>query len=157
MCLWKQNFSFGGNFIQSTSHQIFCYLISRMAIRNKIKLFESLLSYFHILGTFSPDSSKNRRLNQRNVFVLFIYIQLIVSAFAFTLFKAESLIEYGLNFYGYVTQSLCTFIVLFQIYRMLDILKFIENCELLIERSKFVKQLKFDIFSIMNYNFSFTY
>lgn len=110
-----------------------------MANRHKIKLFESLLSYFQILGTFSPESIENRRFNPRNVFVLFIYIQLIVTAFAYTLFKAQNPIEYGLNFYGYVTQSLCTFVVLLQMYRMLDILKFIENCEKFIARRKFRK------------------
>lgn len=109
-----------------------------MVIRNRIKLFQSLLKYFQILGTFSPELSENRRLNQRNVSVLFIYIQLIVSAFAFTLLKAETLIELGLNFYGYVTQSLCTFVVVFQICRMLEILTFIENCEKFIERSMFM-------------------
>lgn len=107
-----------------------------MVIRKKIKLFQSLLEYFQILGTFSPELNENRRLNQRNIFVLFINIQFMVSAFAFTLFKAKTFIEYGLNFYGYMTQSLCIIVVSLQIYRMLDILKFIENCEKLIEMSE---------------------
>lgn len=107
-----------------------------MVIRKKIKLFQSLLEYFQILGTFSLELNENRRLNQRNIFVLFINIQFMVSAFAFTLFKAKTFIEYGLNFYGYMTQSLCIIVVSLQIYRMLDILKFIENCEKLIEMSE---------------------
>lgn len=136
MHLWKKFFSFFEDIPNDRRH-------IKMAIQKKIKLFQSLFEYFQILGTFSPELNENRKLNQRNIFVLFCYIQLIVSAFAFTLFKATTLIEFGLNFYGYVTQSLCTFIVLLQIYRMLDILKFIENCEKLIEMSKSTETNRF--------------
>lgn len=110
-----------------------------ITIEKEIKLFQSLLKYFQILGTFSSELSENRGLNQRNVVVQFINVQLIVSAVAFTLLKAETLIEYGLNFYAYVTQSLCTFFIFLQIYRMLEILKFIKNCEKFIEQSMFIK------------------
>lgn len=110
-----------------------------MANVNEIRLFESVLEYFQILGTFSPKRSENGRINKRNLFVFFIYLQLIVPAFAYTLFKAQTLIEFGLNFYAYFTQSLCTFIISLLIYRMLDILTFIDNCKKLIEISKFQK------------------
>lgn len=114
-----------------------------MAGQTEIKLFQSLRRYFQILGTYSPESNENRKFNPRNVFVLFCYTQLFVSVLAFTLFKAKAVVEFGLNYYGYMTEVLCIFVVLLQTYRMDDITKLIENCEKFVEMSKLISQNRF--------------
>ena len=107
-----------------------------MADEKRIKLFQSLRKYFRILGTFSPESDENHLFNPRNVFVLICYIQMLLSVLAFTLFKATKVVEFGLNWYGYVTEVLCVFNILLLIYRMADISKLIKNCEDFIQFSK---------------------
>lgn len=102
----------------------------------KIELFLSLRKYFQILGSYSPESEKKRSFNPRNIFTLFCYIQLFLSVLAFTFFRAETIIEYGLNYYGYVTEALHTFVILSQIFGMAGILELIENCEGFIDNSK---------------------
>lgn len=107
-----------------------------MAHQIEIRLFQSLQSYYQILGTFSPESDSSHQFKPRNIFTLFCYTQLFVSAVAFTIFKATTIIEFGLNYYGYMTELLCVFVILTHIYRMNDILKLIENCEDFIAKSK---------------------
>lgn len=107
-----------------------------MASEMKIKLFQSLRKYFQTLGTLSPESNENHRFNPRNVFVLCCYIQMFASVLAFTMLKATAVVEFGLNYYGYMTEVLCVFAILTQIYCMVDILALVESCEKFIEMSK---------------------
>lgn len=107
-----------------------------MAGQLKLKMFQSLRKYFQILGTYSPGPDESRLFNLKNIFTLFCYIQLFISAVAFTLFKAKTVIEFGLNYYGYMTELLCVFVISTQIYQMNNILKLIEDCEDFIEKSK---------------------
>lgn len=105
----------------------------------KIKLFQSLRKYFETLGTLSPETEDNHPFNWRNTFVLFGYFQLFASVLAFTMFEATQVVEFGLNYYGYMTEVLCAFAITTQIYRMVDILELIENCEEFIEKSKSIR------------------
>lgn len=100
------------------------------------KLFQSLRKYFQILGTLSLESDENPSINPRNAFVLFCYIQLFISSVAFTMFEAETVTDYGLNYYAYTSELLCVFVISTQIRRMAIISTFIENCEEFIARSK---------------------
>lgn len=114
-----------------------------MADQTKIKLFQSLRKYFQILGTFSPESDQNRAFNRRNVSVLFFYIQMFASVLAFTLLKAQTVAEFGLNYYGYMTELVCISAISLQIYRKIETFKLISNCEEFIEKSKLKKLLVF--------------
>lgn len=58
------------------------------------------------------------------------------SVLAFTMFKATKVVEFGLNYYGYMSEVLCAFNVLSQIYLMDDILKLLKNCEKFIAARK---------------------
>lgn len=107
-----------------------------MAGQIKVQLFQSLRKYFEILGTFSPESDNSGRFNSRNIFTLLLYIQMFAAVLACTLFKATTVIEYGLNYYGYVTEVLHVFVISTQIFRMINIIKLIENCEKFIEKSE---------------------
>lgn len=55
------------------------------------------------------------------------------------MFEATQVVEFGLNYYGYMTEVLCAFAITTQIYRMVDILELIENCEEFIEKSKSIR------------------
>lgn len=134
-------------YIRSVSLKYFglswCHIIRKMADQTKIKLFQSLRKYFQILGTLSPDSDQNRPFNRRNVFVLFFYIQMFASVLAFTLLKAQTVAEFGLNYYGYMTELVCISAISLQIYRKIETFKLISNCEEFVEKSKLKKLLVF--------------
>lgn len=107
-----------------------------MANQIKIQTFQSLRKYFQTLGTLSPKSENRHPFNLRNTFVLFCYFQMFASVLAFTMFKATTVVEFGLNYYGYMTEVLCAFVILTQIYRMVDILELIGKCEQFMQKSK---------------------
>lgn len=110
-----------------------------MADETKIKLFQSLREYFQILGFFPPTSDHSRPFNWRNVLVLFFYIQMFASVLAFTLFRAKTVVEFGLNYYGYMTELVCISAILLQIYQKFETFKLIADCEEFIEKSKLMK------------------
>lgn len=107
-----------------------------MADQSRIKLFQSLRKYLQTLGTFSPKSEKKRSFIPENIFVQFCYIQMFASVLAFTIFKANTVVDFCLNYYAYTTELLCIFTVASQLYQMDNISKLIRNCEEFIEKSK---------------------
>lgn len=107
-----------------------------MVSQIKIQSFHCLRQYYRILGTYPPAVDNNRRFNLRNILTIFCYLQMCLTLLAFTMFKARKIVEFGLNYYGYVTEVMCMFVILSQIYQMADILTLIQNCEKFVESSE---------------------
>lgn len=98
-----------------------------------IKLFRNVRKLFRLLGIYPPAKHHQQPLNMKNCLNLTFLMLVFVSSFAYFLFKADSVDEYGQTFFVSISclQFLLYFIVIFS--KMKKILKFIKNFEKFIQ------------------------
>lgn len=107
-----------------------------VAKTSKIKLFQSIQKFLNIQGIYPLQSNQSTPYNGKNLFFLFCYVQMFISATAFCLFKAKSMYEFGLTFYASLTelQTIVYFTII--LWKVDKVLKLIGNLENFIEKSK---------------------
>lgn len=113
-------------------------LLSRLIMAGSIQLFQSVKKYSQTLGIY-PDSQLNL-FNFRNLFAIFCFFVNCISALAFFLFKANTILEYGVAFYSVISQLYIFYILFVQMWQMSNILKLIARFEKFIEKSKYSQE-----------------
>lgn len=108
-----------------------------MAGANRIKLFKFIQKANREIGIHPSHSNQiSRRINSKVWFIILCHADFFISSAANLVFEANSMIEYGIACYTCSTAvfSVATYLISF--WQMENILKFIENCERFIEKSK---------------------
>lgn len=101
-----------------------------------IQLFQSIQSYFRIFGFSKSQSDTTCSLNWRTLLAFFCYIQHFIAVFAFFVFEANTVLEYGTSFYGFITMIYTIFYILILTKRTPQIFQLIENFQEFIEKRK---------------------
>ena len=103
----------------------------------RIKLFQTVLNSYQAIGLDSIQSNpKPEKYNQRFLFIVFSMMQMLVSTFAFFIFRAKTVQEFASSFYTSLTELFLMVVLFAHIPRMGDILKLNESYERFIEKSK---------------------
>lgn len=98
-----------------------------------MQIFQSLRSYMHIFGV---DPNQKSMFNYRNVSVLLVASQFLVSAAMFFIFEAETFREYTESFNVLSIASINTFMAIVIILKATQFHKLIEMFEQTIEDRK---------------------
>ena len=88
------------------------------------------------MSIYCDQTNKIRPFNSTTFIFLLSNTLLFLSTFAYLLFDAETLQEYGFSICGALTALNILMIFLIKIWRMPNILHLIEMCEAFIEKSK---------------------
>lgn len=101
----------------------------------RMKVFQTLLKRFAIMGIHSEQLTKNHLFNASNVTVLIIFVTSSIAAHAYLWFQANTFIEYGDSVYetSCVTVSNVDFVVV--LWKMPKLFRFIEHLETFIVKS----------------------
>lgn len=102
----------------------------------KMELFQSLFQYLEFMGIYSLKTHQPQTFNMKILFVLSSIALLGISVIAFVLIEAETVVDFGICFYGIVSDLSNSLDYMIIIWRMPIILKLIGNCEKFIEMSK---------------------
>lgn len=106
------------------------------------------------MGTFpSQSSQKADSINVRNKICLICDGQMTFTAFAYCLFEAKTIFEYGFGFYIVICMINGIVLDLLFTWKCENILKLIENCEEFMKKSKLATTLSLDC-SINSYNYT---
>lgn len=109
---------------------------------NIMKLFESVLKLYQMLG-INPSKSKRMNLfNWKNVLVIAVFIQGFIFTALYWIFEAESLPEGGESFYASVIEFANTTYMFVIALKMNNLVQLIENLEHFFEKSKFKQLIK---------------
>lgn len=100
------------------------------------KLFKTIRYHFGSLDIHLIQNQKKQYFNLINSFVLFAYVQFLISSIAFLLFNVQTINEYVLSFYACITCFAGISFLLSTMIKRGNIFKLIENCEEAIERSR---------------------
>lgn len=113
-----------------------CSLWSVAAMAGSVKLFRNVKGYYQTIGLLTESQSKHDiSFNPRNLFALFSIFQRILTTFAFFVYEAETLLEYGLTFFVYVAEAYSIVVFLEHMSTMPKTLHLIEHFEKFIEKS----------------------
>lgn len=102
----------------------------------KTKLFHSLRQLYQMLGIYSSETNQNFLFNWKIVFIASSMILFFIGSFAFFLWEAETVDDYGSSFYTSISQLCTTNYYLILVWRMPAILELFKNFEDFIESSK---------------------
>lgn len=101
-----------------------------------MKLFQSLQTFYRMMGIYPSQTDKMPSFNFRNLFIPLNLLVLFILQIGFFLFKAKSIVERAETFYSSLTIIGCMMIFLLQFWEMTNILELIEKFEKFIEKSK---------------------
>lgn len=102
----------------------------------KTQLFHSLRQLYQILGIYSSETNQTHLFNWRVIFVTSSMILAFITSFAFFLWEAETIDDYGTSFYGSITQLCSVHNFLTIVWKMPLILELFRKFETFIESSK---------------------
>lgn len=112
-------------------------LLLAITTAGSIKLFQYYQKFNQAVGIYSRQSDQNSNsINSKNVILIVSIAQFFVSSTAFLLFDAKSILDYGISVSALLVEISVTVYMLILIYQMEKTLKFIENCEQFLEKSK---------------------
>lgn len=103
---------------------------------SSIQLFKSVRKYFQLLGIDQPPLNGTSLIHWRISLALFWYIQHFITVFAFFIFEARTVIEYGTSFFGFIMMIYCVLYFLILIWQRPRIFQLIESFEQFIQQSK---------------------
>ena len=107
-----------------------------MARHDKIKLFKFNQKLYQEIGAFPPAPDQNHSsVNSKKWFFLLALTYFLIPLFAYVVFEANSMFEYGFLFVICSSIILNILFYLMIIWQTENILSFIENCENFIEKS----------------------
>lgn len=102
----------------------------------RMRLFLTVKKFYETLGIHLPQPNQKYSIfNAKNLFILFILIQMCLTSTAFVLFKAKSEFEYGFPTYVSITEVLSIIYLCIQMWKIEDILKLMKKCDEFIEKS----------------------
>lgn len=106
-----------------------------MARRIPIRLFASLRKFHYMLGIDPTQMDSKWRLNARNFIILYALIQMFISAMAFGLYEAKTLVDYCSCAFVCITELACLHEYLLHYFGIVDLLDWIKKIDDLIEKS----------------------
>lgn len=109
-----------------------------------IKLFQFVQKYNQIIGIYSSQSTTMQgSINSTQAFFWISCAQIWFTIAAFLVFEANSMFDYGFEFFAFI--SIINGIAIYSIFiwQSQNTLKFIENCERFIEKRKYCFEQKF--------------
>lgn len=116
-------------------------LALEMAGGDKIELFKFIRkTYKHI--EISEFDQEHNLINLKHCFIILCDAQFFLSSTAYLLFKANSMIEYGMAFFICTSIVASTAVYLIFFYKVKNILNYIEKCEAFIQKSEYRVNLK---------------
>lgn len=104
-------------------------------IRDIMKLFQSVQTFYRMTGIFRSQSNQNDLLNFIQVLMMCGWIQGFLFTGAFCLFGAENIQEYGISYYASVTELLNIVCYLSNVWKWSNVVIVIENLECFIDKS----------------------
>lgn len=107
-----------------------------------MKLFQSICRFHQLMGIYSLKSNQTYSFNWKIAMYYLTMVLTLTSLVAFMQFQAQSEMDVGNCFYGLLTQSGLCWYFSATIREMPNILKYIEDSNGLIEKSKWNLQLK---------------
>lgn len=108
-----------------------------MADSDSLKLFQFNQQFCQIIGIKLLESNEDQYRFKSIHFVFIIFETIFAMAlFAFLLYDAESTAQYGIIFYSSITIISALSVYFLMVWKVKDILKFIEICEEFIGKSK---------------------
>lgn len=107
-----------------------------VAMANQTKLFHSLRQLYQTLGIYPSEASQTYRFEWKTIFFVASTGLLFITSFAFFLFEAETVDDYGTSFYTSVSQCTQTSNIFIMIWRMPIIVELLKKFERLTELSK---------------------
>lgn len=115
----------------------------------KMKLFQSVKNFYQTMGVYTPQS--DHQVHSINSHFLFFSLSMtsnFISIFAYFLFKAISIEDYGSSFNKSMAglSASANFFIIF--WQMPTVLRLIENCEQFIEKSKKNQKISMQISKI---------
>lgn len=119
-----------------------------------IKLFQFVQNYYRAIGIYSPQHI-HHSINRKNVIFCLCLVPSISATMAFLFFKAKSVSDFGICLFFLPCWMLSITLYSMLICQMGNILNFIEDCEVFIDRSmcrtpKSTKLLTYDDFYFAN-------
>lgn len=102
-----------------------------------VKLFKFIRKTFQFIGFHALASNQSHRINSKIWINIFCLAQFLFSTTAFLLFDANSMMEYGMEFFTCITLIATMILYLTLVWQMGNILNYIENCEQFIGKSEF--------------------
>lgn len=108
-----------------------------MAEGNSIKLFRFNQKYCQAIGIKLPQMKQNRhKFNAVNWSFVICATEFAMTLLGFLAYDASSMAEYSANFYTLICIINAIFDYLILVWKLEDVLKYIDNCEKFIEESK---------------------
>lgn len=121
-------------------HSLRYSLLSNGMLRNKMKLFQSLQTFYHSLGIHPSQSEKRPSFNFHNLFIPANFLVFFIFQIAFFLLKAETIVERSETFYSSLTIFGCNVIFIINFWKMPHIVQLIGNFEKFIEKSEYCER-----------------
>lgn len=103
---------------------------SVVAMAGQTKLFHSLRQYYQLLGVYSPETNQTDPCHWKVIFIASSMMLTFIASFAFFLWKAETVDDYGTSFYNassQLSQSCCFLIAVWKISATLELYKKFEH------------------------------
>ena len=103
-----------------------------------MKIFQAVRKFYQIAGI---QLSQNDRIscfkfNWKCLSYMVLLVQASISALAYFLFEAHSIVEHADAFYTFSTAISCLIIICLSLWKITKIFQFIEKLEIFIEKSK---------------------
>lgn len=118
-----------------------------------IKLFQFNQKHYKAIGIYpTQPNQKHSSFNLTNSIYLFCFVQFCISMTAFIWFEANNMLDYAIASFGLVTTIIIMAIYLLTIWQKENTVKFIENCEEFIEKSKNNSRTSRIFSHILHYN-----
>lgn len=102
------------------------------------KLFRSVQKCYQTLGVypFQPENVRTCVLNRKILLAMFLYVQQCIAAVTFFLIEANSVLDYAVSFYTYISMLFCVYYFIILIRKMPQIIELIEKFQQFMEKSK---------------------
>lgn len=112
---------------------------NREMTNHKIKLFSEAQSYCNSIGFFASPLQPNQRcrLNAKSLYYFCMLALPAILVLCFLIFKAQSVYEYGISAYAFITLTMLAIFHVIIVYEMGNMLMLVEKYEEIIENRKY--------------------
>lgn len=112
------------------------FIRTDVAMAGQPKLFHSLRQLYQTLGSYSPENNQIYPFKWKIIFITVSDILMFIALFAFFLWEAKTVDDYGTSFYECMMQLGCMHNFLVVVWRLPVIFKLLKHFEDFIEASK---------------------
>lgn len=101
-----------------------------------MKIFQSIRHHFEFVGISQAQSLRKHPFNLRNLAILLIYLQFLITSTAYVLFEAKTIREFADSFYAASTTAGVSNVFTWNMVNMANIFQLIDNSAMIIEKRK---------------------